>query len=126
MRYRTLDANLDMTFGEGGTNFLINSPAAVGQLVYTRLLLLQGEWFLDIFEGTPYATQILGKGTSLTYDNAIRARILGTEGVLRITAYDSNLVNRALTVEATIDTLYGEANLPITTLGLPPVIPVLP
>jgi hypothetical protein len=63
MRYRTLDANGDYTFGQNGANFLVNSPAAVGQAVLTRVKLMQGEWFLDQTAGTPYDTEILGAGT---------------------------------------------------------------
>lgn len=111
MRYRTLDANQDMTFGSGGANFLVNSPAAVAQLVQTRLLLFSGEWFLDTLEGTPYATQILGVRTALTRDAAIKARILGTQSVTGITAYSSSVQGRAFRVQATIDTLYGQATI---------------
>ena len=108
MRYRVLDANGDMTFGQGSANFLVNSPAAVGQAVLTRLKLLTGEWFLDQTEGTPYSTEILVEGGRLTADQAIRGRILGTQGVTEIVSYSSSLAGRALNVEATIDTLYGE------------------
>lgn len=109
MRYRTLDKNGDYVVGHGVQEFLHNTPAAVGQAVQTRLLLEQGEWFLDVTEGTPYATEILGEDTKPTYDDAIRDRILGTEGVTEITNYSSILdpVARALTVTATISTVYG-------------------
>lgn len=108
MRYRALDADGDMTFGAGQANFLINSPAAVGQAVQTRLLLFRGEWFLDTTEGTPWATEILGKNTEPTRDAALRDRILGTEGVTEITAFTAVVSGRSLTVSATINTLYGQ------------------
>lgn len=111
MRYRALSADRDYTFGQGGQNFLVNSPATVSQAVLTRLLLLTGEWFLDTEEGTPYSTQILGAHTQGTYDTAIRERILDTEGVLGIINYSSNIQDRALTVEATIETVYGQTTL---------------
>jgi hypothetical protein len=109
MRYRALDANGDSTFGSGRTAFLVNSPAAVAQLVQTRLLLMTGEWFLDTTEGTPYSTEILGRGTTTTYDPAIQDRILGTEGVISIDTYSSDLnrATRRLTVNATISTIFG-------------------
>lgn len=113
MRYRALDAAGDGTFASGFTQFLVNSPAAVGQAVLTRLLLLTGEWFLDTSEGTPYSTDILGTGTQTTYDLAIQDRILNTEGVVGIVNYSS--VNpagtRRLTVQATIDTIYGQTEI---------------
>lgn len=109
MRYRELDANGDYVVGQGTQEFLHNVSAAVAQAVLTRLLLEQGEWFLDITEGTPYATLILGENTKPTYDGAIRERILDTQGVTDITAYLSILdpITRALTVTATINTVYG-------------------
>lgn len=108
MRYRKLSPTGDYVFGQGSNEFLVNSPEAVGQAVKTRLGLASGEWFLDSQEGTPYATQILGEGTQTLYDIAIQNRILGTEGVTSIATYGSYLSpQRALTVECTINTLYG-------------------
>lgn len=111
-RVRALSATGDYTFGQGSANYLVNSSAMVAQNVQTRLLLMQGEWFLDITEGTPYATAILGKGTKSLYDQAIKTRILGTFGVNSIVEYSSELQNRLLSVTATIDTIYG----PITVV----------
>lgn len=108
MRYRTLDEHGDMTFGLGSINYFINIPEAVAQAAMTRLRLLTGEWFLDILEGTPYSTQVLGKNTATIYDTAIRERILETEGVTEIVNYSSALVGRSLSINALINTLYGE------------------
>ncbi|WCM21352.1 hypothetical protein NDK50_07865 [Paraburkholderia bryophila] len=109
MRYRTLDANGDYTFGQNGANFLVNSAAAVGQAVLTRLKLIAGEWFLDNTAGTPYNTDILGAGTGSTRDLAVQAVILETQGVNEILEYASylNPATRLFTVAATIDTIYG-------------------
>jgi hypothetical protein len=109
MRYRALDADGDMQFGQSQNDFLINSPAAVAQAVLTRLRLIQGEWYLDNTEGTPWSTEILGVRTRPTYDRALRDRISGTQGVKSILEYSSNLDGRRLTVQARIDTIYGEA-----------------
>jgi hypothetical protein len=91
MRFRALDANGDYSGGRGQGNFLINSPACVAQSVLTRLKLWQGQWFLDLTEGTPWLQQILGKTSKQAYDLAIRARVLGTQGVTAITSYSSTL-----------------------------------
>lgn len=109
MRYRTLDANDDYTFGVNGSNFLIDNPAAVAQAVKTRVGLVQGEWFLDNTAGMPYDTDILGAGTGSTRDLAIQSYILATEGVNEITEYASylNPTTRQFTWAATIDTDYG-------------------
>lgn len=108
MRYRQLTAADDYSFGQGAANFLVDSPDAVGQAVLTRLKLLQGEWFLDSTEGTPWSTQILGERTRATFDAAIRERILDTEGVSGIADYSSSVADRRLSVSATIDTIYGQ------------------
>jgi len=112
MRYRTLTASGDYTFGHGPSEFLVNSPATVAQAVLTALLLHQGEWFLDTTVGMPWETQVLGYGTQSLYDAAIKAAILSVEGVQAITSYSSSLnrTTRALTVNATISTIYGSAN----------------
>lgn len=108
MRYRKLSASGDYIFGEGKSEFYVNNPEAVAQAVRTRLLLFTGEWFLDLTEGMPYKEQVLGRGTLNLYDQAIKDRILTTQGVLSIVDYASVLdQNRNLTVAVVIETIYG-------------------
>lgn len=110
MRYRALSEDGDYTFGQGRLNFLVDLPATVAQAVKTRLLLLFGEWFLDTTDGTPYSTQVLGTNTRATYDQAIRQRVLETEGVTEIVSYSSAVDgdSRKLTVTMTINTIFGQ------------------
>jgi hypothetical protein len=104
MQYRALDANGDYTVGQ----VLANTPQAVAQAVRTRLLLWRGEWFLDTTDGTPWLQGILGHNTN--YDLEIQQRILGTPGVTEIVSYSSSVSSaRALSVTATINTIYGQA-----------------
>lgn len=119
MRYRKLSSSGDYMFGQGQTDFLINKPETVAQAIRTRLDLATGEWFLDTREGTPYSSLILGSNTFDTYDTAIKERIAGTEGVTGIVDYESsfNPANRALSVTATVQTLYGVATVE-TTVGV--------
>lgn len=109
MRYRKLDSNFDYTFGGNAEDFLVNSPETVAQAVLTALLLHQGEWFLDVTVGMPWETQVLGYNTQSLYDRAIKTAILGVQGVQSIVSYSSSLnpVNRMLTVNATIQTIFG-------------------
>lgn len=111
MKYRALDPNGDMRFGGGRGDWLADNPEAVAQAARTRLLLIEGEWFLDTTEGTPYQSRILGTGKQSLYDWAIRERILRTQGATELTAYDSQIdpETRRLSVQATISTLYGTA-----------------
>lgn len=111
MRYRRLDANGDMVMGHGHADYLKDCPECVGQAVATRLRLLAGEWFIDLTEGTPYTPAVLGKHTKDSYDFVIRDRVLRTQGVLNIAEYESLFdgETRKLTVNITIDTVYGPA-----------------
>lgn len=112
MRYRKLSPEGDYVFGAGLGEFLVDVPEAVGQAVGTRLLLASGEWFLDVNEGTPYATQILGTGTQQLYDQAVQERILDTPDVTGILKYSSTLDSkRKLTINCTIDTEFGIVNI---------------
>lgn len=119
MRYRALDANGDYTFGQGSANFLVDSPACVAQAVQTALLLWEGEWYLDTTAGMPWATQVLGTGTMALYDQAIKAKIVSVQGVQDIVSYSSSLdvTTRTLTVDCTIDTIYGETSINIQLTG---------
>ena len=113
MRYRGLDANGDMNFGQQQANFLRNSPATVAQSIMTRLRLWFGEWFLDTTAGTPYQQAALGTNKQETIEPAIRSRILDGEGVLEILEF--NLVvdseNRKVTITGLVDTIYGEVQI---------------
>lgn len=112
MRNRALSDSGDYQFGKSDAQFLVDSPEAVAQAVRTRLDLHAGDWYLDLLEGTPYSTAILGEGTQALYDQAIQERILGTDGVTGITDYMSARDSaRKLTVTATISTIYGNAQL---------------
>lgn len=115
MRYRKLTPAGDYTLGSGG-DWHVNTPEGVAQAVRTRLALWAGEWFADTEDGTPWATDVLGKYTSLTRDAVIKERILGTPGVRALSAYTSTFDSQArrLTIAATIVTDYGAAALETT------------
>ncbi len=108
MKYRTLDAAGDYTFGLTPPQFYVNSPEGVAQAIRTRLLLEQGEWLLNTDEGTPYGTQVLGTNTLYTRDAAIKDRVLGTPGVKSILSYYStSTAERHFYVAMRVDTVYG-------------------
>lgn len=111
MRYRKLSATGDYSFGNNQFDFHRNTPELVGQKVVTRLKLWLNEWFLDVEEGTAWVQGVLGKQPLSSADTVLRARILETEGVVALTAYESAIDpdTRKLSVSATIDTIYGEA-----------------
>ncbi len=109
MRYRKLSPTGDYVFGNGQQDFYRDVPDAVAQAVKTRLLLWLGEWFLDIEIGTQYMQGILGKHSKRLADATIQDRVSGTQGLDGIPQYSStvNPDTRDMTVEMTIDTIYG-------------------
>ena len=112
-RYRALDQNFDMRFGNGGLDFFTDSPAAVAQRILTRLELWMSEWYLDITDGTPWLQQILGKPVAPgSPDQAIRERIVGTPYVTKLIDYASswNPTDRSFTVGAKVDTAFGQTS----------------
>lgn len=109
MRYRREDDDGDYTFGQGDDTWLVNSPEAVAQAIKTRFLLWYGQWFLDTTKGTPWIQSVLGKQKPDTYNLAIRKRILETQGVSSITAFNTTVdgTTRRVTFTATVETIYG-------------------
>lgn len=109
MRYRQLSPTGDYTFGSSLLNFWIDVPDAVAQAVQTRLELWSGEWFLDVEEGTPYLISIFGKHSQTEADVTIQDRINGTQGLVDIENYSSDVDadNRKMVVSCLINTIYG-------------------
>lgn len=108
MKYRELDVSGDMQLNK----YLENTPEAVAQAVLTRLRLWSEEWFLDVTDGTPWLQLVLGHGTQNTAIQAIRKRILDTEGVESITnlEFSQNPDTRELVVAVQMKTAYGDAD----------------
>ena len=109
MRYRRLDKNGDYSFGQSRADFWHDVPDAVAQLVVTRFAMWQGEWWLDLADGTPYKTAVLGKYTSGTRDPVLRFRALDTPGVAELVSYSSDLNRdtRFFGVVMDVATVYG-------------------
>lgn len=114
MRYRALDANGDYKIGPSA-NFLVNTPQAVAQAIYTRFRLIKGQWFLDGRVGLD-TELILGYGTQSTRDREVQRCILETPGVMAITDYSSSVdgPTRAFAVTATVQTIYGTTTINTT------------
>lgn len=120
MRVRALTPTGDYAFGSSQLNFLVNSPAAVAQVVETTLRLWLGEWYLDTTIGTPYVEGVLGKHSQAQADSTLISIITGVQGVLSIQNFQSVIdpVTRTYSeVGGTLDTIYGETQLQIQNLG---------
>jgi hypothetical protein len=116
MRIRKFDTNGDYTLTGTGNDYYVDSAQAVAQAIQAGLALLQGEWFLDTSQGMPWRTEVLGKYTAPGYDSVIKSQILSTAGVQSISSYSSSFdpIARALTVNATVESIYGPATVATT------------
>jgi hypothetical protein len=108
------DSQGDYVIGQGEANFYVNSPLGVAQTVETRLLLWEGEWFLNKTIGTPWSQEVLGYNTASLRDIAIKAVILGTTGVTALDDYASSFdpETREFTVSGSIFTQYSTQSVP--------------
>ena len=120
MRYRQLSPTGDMTFGSGQANFLTNTPQAVAQAVETTLRLFFQEWYLNINDGTPWLEGVFGYNSKADADQTLINQILGVQGVQDLNNWESTVdpQTRAYSsITATLDTIYGQAQLQIENLG---------
>lgn len=96
------------------------------QLVTQRLRFFLGDYFLALDSGVPWFQQILVKQADPSIvDGLLRDCILGTPGVVALTAYQSerNLAQRRYSVSFTILTATGSsiaARVPISVAGSNP------
>lgn len=107
MMFRTLDPLGDWSFGNGIGSFSSDFPALKLNLL-TRLRQWKGECFFDLLAGVDY-NNFMDIGTKELLDADITRTILGSWGVIGILSFTSTLTTatRALRVEATISTVYG-------------------
>lgn len=117
MRYRKLDSAGDYSFGASQLDFYRDVPEAVAQAAMTRYQLWQGEWFLDTREGTVFLDGIIGKHTQFAADQTTRQRIQGTEGLIDLESFESEIdpETRVYSWEAMINTIYGETELQVAS-----------
>jgi len=92
------------------------------QQLVTRLRWFLGEWFLNVDGGTPWLQQILRHDADpSTVDALLQEVILGTPGVLVLTAYsgEANLAKRTYRVSFTVKTTAGVVSytLPLSISG---------
>jgi hypothetical protein len=106
---RQLTADFDMNFGHSLDDYL-HDAFAVGQNIKTRLLLILGEWFLDITAGVPWNVLLGPKpADTVALEGAVRQTIVTTTDVVEITAFslDFDRATRKATIQTTVRTVYG-------------------
>ena len=110
MKNRRLDANWDYCFGRGAADYLVDLEAC-SQAIKSRLLLLYGEWWEDTKGGLPLFEKILGARPNPKHLQAVdiifRDRIASTKGVLSVSYYKSEVINKQYSFIAQVETEFG-------------------
>lgn len=112
---RALSPTGDMTFGQGSGNYLVDSSAAVCQILKTQLSLWQGEWFLNLSAGIPYLSKIAGYGNLTMGALILKQAALGVPGVININDWSVtfNPATREYSVTgSSINTTFGTTSFP--------------
>jgi len=80
---------------ENGTTIILcpTEEALTRQRTAINLKFIKGEWFANINFGVPYFQSIFGKGTEAISDSIFKRTIRDTEGIVRLTDYESSLDN---------------------------------
>jgi hypothetical protein len=125
---RALNSNHEPTYGNGQGDFLYDLDA-VAQIIQTRLLLFQGEWWQNLQDGLPLFQSILGVGGAGRKPEAIslliQQNILGLTPYVTgisdiVTTYQPNLRN--FKFSCNVQTQFGTIQVTFTP-GLSAVIP---
>jgi hypothetical protein len=103
---RGLDVNFNWIFGRGKNSYK-TGLAAIQQSIMTRLKSWKYNCFFAPNDGIDY-NSYLDIGTKALLDLDIKRTILGTYGVIRITAYDSVIADRNITITCNVVTIYGQ------------------
>lgn len=108
---RALDENHDPIYGNGAAAFLTDIDA-VAQIIKTRLLLFQGEWWMDLTDGLPLFQSILGtsnpnKQTAIA--DLIRDNIQNAPFVTDVSEIESKFdsASRQFTFICYVNTVFG-------------------
>ena len=113
MIIRNLTVENDWTFGSGIQNYK-RDLAAIELNIETRLRSWKGDCFFLPAEGVDY-NNFLDVGTKNFLDSDVKRVILQSEGVIKITEYESSLDrdSRDFTATATIISIFGVATVEV-------------
>lgn len=106
---RGLDSNHDL-FSRNGRIALVSDVEEIAQHIKTRLLLVLGEYFLDVNEGVPWFSVIFTKPVDLQeVETIIKNTILTTDGVNELTEFSMNYnqTDRRLLIIFSCNTEFG-------------------
>ena len=107
-----LDDQNDLVIEDGDFVFA-RGITGVMQLCRIAMLMVAGEWFLDLDAGVPYWDKILGFKPALAKNAArlaINSELLGVPGVISVTKLEIEYVgaNRSLEITWQVKTALGE------------------
>ena len=105
-----LDADGDLDFSSGSLRYT-QGIEAIAQGIRIRVLMVAGEWFLDLDLGVPWFTEILGRKPTIARVRALlRKAIIAAPGVLEILSIDVSIDSstRRLTATWSVSTDVGE------------------
>jgi hypothetical protein len=109
--------------GNGQANFLSDIDA-VAQIIRTRLLLLQGEWWEDLADGTPLFQTVLGGGGDQRSQQAaalvFTQRVLGAPYVNSVSNVTTgwNSATRTFTFTQQANTAFGTITITFQSPGM--------
>ncbi len=109
MIVRSLDVNLDWSFGKGRNDYQVNNKAIV-QNIATRLRSFLGDCFFSLDAGVDWFN-LLGAKDQLALEKAVRTTILNTEGVVGLVSANISLEEntRRINMSYTVNTVYSVA-----------------
>ena len=105
---------IDQTSGDmqvvNGQILRVRDSDCVLQLVRTRLLTVQEEWFMDLAAGLPWFTKMMGKPVNLyKVRNYVSNEIAQTNGVKELLSLELvyNNIGRKLEIQFSYTDVYG-------------------
>ena len=112
LKYRRLDENGDMVFGETGEFGFLESADAMAQVLKTRLGACEDEWWEDDPGAIPWFTEVLGSMVSQErvdeIDLMVIDRITSTVGVNSVSNIESYVKDRHYYFTCTAHTVHGD------------------
>jgi len=121
VRALSTDGSNDPQRGQGQGNFLADK-AAVDQIIRTRLLLFEGEWWENLTDGLPLWQKILtyGGANLPQVSLLIQKRITDTPYVTGVSNVQSSIdkSTRRLSFSCSVSTVFGP--IPVITYPQPP------
>lgn len=106
MIFRNLDVNSDWTFGSGVNNYATQDDA-IALNIRTRILSWLNDCFFAQNAGVDWLNRLGSKGEQALLEADIRRIIIQSFGVTSLDTLNIELINRNLSVEYGIKTIYS-------------------